>query len=188
MPLMRPWREAAPAVESDATKVDDVPLGDLKVNLEAWSVAGMEFLEASIRVKPKDEDDAKEQADKEAAVEYGTQLGQELLSKAWDGFTQLADSGATTDAAPVAAPVDAPADDRERQVQRVEQKEVTEDPELEADEPRLLLELAHDRLLVRLALVEPAPGRRPHRPGRELEAHEQDPVARIEHDGTGRLP
>ncbi|MCX5328976.1 MULTISPECIES: hypothetical protein [unclassified Streptomyces] len=43
-----------------ATKVDDVPLGDLKVNLEAWSVAGMEFLEASIRVKPKDEDDAKE--------------------------------------------------------------------------------------------------------------------------------
>ncbi|KKD05684.1 hypothetical protein [Streptomyces sp. WM6386] len=43
-----------------ATKVDDVALDDLKVNLEAWSVAGMEFLEASIRVKPKDEDDAKE--------------------------------------------------------------------------------------------------------------------------------
>ncbi|ELP62158.1 hypothetical protein ACKI1I_28830 [Streptomyces turgidiscabies] len=41
-----------------ATKVDDVPLGDLKVDLEAWSVAGLEFLETSIRVKPKDEDDA----------------------------------------------------------------------------------------------------------------------------------
>lgn len=59
----------APAVRFDglvalgpilATKVDDVPLGDLKVNLEAWSVAGMEFLEASIRVRPKDEDDAEE--------------------------------------------------------------------------------------------------------------------------------
>ncbi|NNN30165.1 hypothetical protein HLK59_07275 [Streptomyces sp. S3(2020)] len=43
-----------------ATKVDDVPLDDLEVNLEAWRVAGMEFLEASIRVKPKDEDDAEE--------------------------------------------------------------------------------------------------------------------------------
>ncbi|WP_039931706.1 hypothetical protein [Streptomyces viridochromogenes] len=41
-----------------STKVDDVPLDDLEVDLEAWSVAGLEFLEASIRVKPKDEDDA----------------------------------------------------------------------------------------------------------------------------------
>ncbi|MGW1615962.1 hypothetical protein ACWCQZ_42250 [Streptomyces sp. NPDC002285] len=39
-------------------KFDDVPLGDLDVDLEAWSVAGLDFLEASIRVKPKDEDDA----------------------------------------------------------------------------------------------------------------------------------
>ncbi|GAA4335578.1 hypothetical protein GCM10023086_68170 [Streptomyces venetus] len=48
-----------------STKVDDVPLDDLEVDLEAWSVAGMDFLEASIRVKPKDEDDA-EKLDKRA--------------------------------------------------------------------------------------------------------------------------
>lgn len=40
-----------------STKFDDVPLDDLKVDLETWSVAGLEFLEASIRVKPKDGDD-----------------------------------------------------------------------------------------------------------------------------------
>lgn len=43
-----------------STKAEDVPLGDLDVDLEAWSVAGLEFLEASIRVKPKDSDDAEE--------------------------------------------------------------------------------------------------------------------------------
>ncbi|MGX1267156.1 hypothetical protein [Streptomyces phaeoluteigriseus] len=40
-----------------STKTDDVPLDDLKVDLEAWSVTGLEFLEVSIRLKPKDGDD-----------------------------------------------------------------------------------------------------------------------------------
>jgi len=62
-------RACAPAVRLDglvalgpvfSTKVDDVVLDDLDVNLEAWSVAGLEFLEASIRVKPKDGDDTEE--------------------------------------------------------------------------------------------------------------------------------
>ncbi|MFJ7073481.1 hypothetical protein [Streptomyces sp. NPDC098781] len=43
-----------------STKFDDVPLDGLDVDLEAWSVAGLDFLEASIRVKPKDEDNAEE--------------------------------------------------------------------------------------------------------------------------------
>ncbi|MET9730577.1 hypothetical protein ABZZ79_07930 [Streptomyces sp. NPDC006458] len=43
-----------------ATRFDDVPLDDLEGNLEAWSVAGLEFLECSIRVKPKEDDDAEE--------------------------------------------------------------------------------------------------------------------------------
>ncbi|MFE5942793.1 hypothetical protein [Streptomyces sp. NPDC056480] len=37
-----------------STKADDVALGDLEVDLEAWRVAGLQFLEASTRVKPKD--------------------------------------------------------------------------------------------------------------------------------------
>ncbi|MEU9701030.1 hypothetical protein [Streptomyces sp. NPDC047981] len=41
-----------------ATKIEDVALDDLEVDLEAWSVTDLEFLEASIRVKPKDDDDA----------------------------------------------------------------------------------------------------------------------------------
>ncbi|GGX56915.1 hypothetical protein [Streptomyces chartreusis] len=45
-----------------STKFDDVPLDDLDVDLEAWSVAGLGFLEASIRVKPKDGDNAEELA------------------------------------------------------------------------------------------------------------------------------
>ncbi|WP_406011109.1 hypothetical protein OG440_36955 [Streptomyces sp. NBC_00637] len=62
-------RACAPTVPFDglvalgpihSTKADDVPLDDLEVDLEAWSVAGLEFLEASIRVKPKAEDDAEE--------------------------------------------------------------------------------------------------------------------------------
>lgn len=40
-----------------STKIEDVPLDDLKADLEVWSVTGLEFLEVSIRVKPKDEDD-----------------------------------------------------------------------------------------------------------------------------------
>ncbi|MER6288495.1 hypothetical protein [Streptomyces sviceus] len=40
-----------------ATKIEDVPLDDLKADLEVWSVTGLEFLEVSIRVKPKDQDD-----------------------------------------------------------------------------------------------------------------------------------
>ncbi|NUS26657.1 MAG: hypothetical protein HOV92_20850 [Streptomyces sp.] len=47
-----------------ATKVEDVALDGLKVNLEAWSVAGLDFLEVSIRVKPKDNDDAEELAER----------------------------------------------------------------------------------------------------------------------------
>ncbi|MFF0429541.1 hypothetical protein ACFYUJ_34845 [Streptomyces sp. NPDC004520] len=62
-------RACAPAVPFDglvalgpvlSTKADKVQLDDLDVTLEVWSVAGMEFLEASIRVKPKDKDDAEE--------------------------------------------------------------------------------------------------------------------------------
>ncbi|SNX55703.1 hypothetical protein SAMN06272735_0129 [Streptomyces sp. TLI_55] len=62
-------RTCAPSVPFDglvalgpilATKVEDVALDDLKVSLEAWSVAGLEFLEASIRVKPKEKDEVKE--------------------------------------------------------------------------------------------------------------------------------
>ncbi|MEG3627103.1 hypothetical protein [Streptomyces poriticola] len=56
----------APAVRLDglvalgpvrSTRADDVPLEDLEVDLEVWSVTGLDFLEASVRVKPKDEDD-----------------------------------------------------------------------------------------------------------------------------------
>ncbi|MEV5491668.1 hypothetical protein AB0L47_27360 [Streptomyces bobili] len=66
-----------------ATKVDDVPLEDLKVDLEAWSAAGLNFLEASIRVKPKagdDEEEFKERAERqlrkleEAVLERGVML------------------------------------------------------------------------------------------------------------------
>jgi hypothetical protein len=41
-----------------SAKADDVPLDDLEVDLETWSAVGLEFLEVSLRVKPKDEDDA----------------------------------------------------------------------------------------------------------------------------------
>ncbi|MGW0778342.1 hypothetical protein ACWD01_33030 [Streptomyces sp. NPDC002835] len=43
-----------------STKVEDVALDDLEVNLEVWSGAGLEFLEVSSRAKPKDGDDAEE--------------------------------------------------------------------------------------------------------------------------------
>ncbi|MET9411788.1 hypothetical protein ABZX90_39605 [Streptomyces sp. NPDC002935] len=101
----------APAVRLDglvalgpilSTKVDDVPLGDLDVNLEAWSVAGLEFLEASIRVKPKDEDDAQEftaraerkQRKLEDAVrERGVTLSEHPESKTRRVLTALAEAG-----------------------------------------------------------------------------------------------
>ncbi|MGV9558850.1 hypothetical protein [Streptomyces sp. NPDC003522] len=41
-----------------SAKAEDVRLDDLEVDLETWSAAGLEFLEVSLRVKPKDEDDA----------------------------------------------------------------------------------------------------------------------------------
>ncbi|MFJ2932506.1 hypothetical protein ACIO8G_07035 [Streptomyces sp. NPDC087219] len=43
-----------------STKAADVALGDLEVDLEAWRVAGLEFLEVSTRVKPKDGESAEE--------------------------------------------------------------------------------------------------------------------------------
>ncbi|SED98655.1 hypothetical protein [Streptomyces sp. TLI_105] len=66
-----------------STKVDGVPLDDLEVDLEAWSAVGLDFLEASIRVKPKvgdDEEEFKERAERklrkleEALLERGVTL------------------------------------------------------------------------------------------------------------------
>ncbi|MET9762703.1 hypothetical protein ABZ016_27290 [Streptomyces sp. NPDC006372] len=82
-----------------STKADDVPLDDLDVDLEAWSVAGLDFLEVSIRVKPKDEDDAEkldERAERkqrklEAAVrERGVVLSEHPESKTQRVLTALA--------------------------------------------------------------------------------------------------
>ena len=59
-------------------------------------------------------------------------------------------------------------------------------PDLDLDEPDLLRELAPDRLLGALALLDPAARRRPERlPVGKLEAHEQDAVVRVEHDRAG---
>lgn len=100
----------APAVRLDglvalgpilSTKADDVPLDDLSVDLEAWSVAGMEFLEASIRVKPKDEDDndaekftaraeRKQRKLVEAVRERGVTLSEHPENKTWRVLTALA--------------------------------------------------------------------------------------------------
>jgi hypothetical protein len=52
----------------------------------------------------------------------------------------------------------------------------------------LLLELAAQRLRIRLTRVDAAAGRRPARPVRELEAHEQHPLVRIDDDGADRVP
>ncbi|WP_189716836.1 hypothetical protein [Streptomyces phaeofaciens] len=85
-----------------STKVDDVPLGDLEVDLEAWSVAGLEFLEASIRVKPKDEDDAEEFAARaerkqrklrDAVTERGVTLSEDPESKTRRVLLALAGAG-----------------------------------------------------------------------------------------------
>ncbi|WP_328876300.1 hypothetical protein OHT76_43090 [Streptomyces sp. NBC_00287] len=43
-----------------SARARDVSLGDLEVNLETWSAAELDFLEASIRVKPKNGENADE--------------------------------------------------------------------------------------------------------------------------------
>ncbi|MFE7161006.1 hypothetical protein [Streptomyces sp. NPDC057636] len=85
-----------------STKADDVALEDLDVDLEAWSVAGLEFLEVSIRVKPKDGDDAAEftaRAERkqrklaEAVRERGVALSEHPESKTRRVLTALAEAG-----------------------------------------------------------------------------------------------
>ncbi|MFE7278090.1 hypothetical protein [Streptomyces sp. NPDC057623] len=101
----------APAVTLDglvalgpilSMKADDVPLDDLDVDLETWSAAGLDFLEASIRVKPKDEDDAEEftaraerkQRKLEDAVrERGVSLSEHPENKTRRILTALAEAG-----------------------------------------------------------------------------------------------
>ncbi|GGT09757.1 hypothetical protein GCM10010222_59650 [Streptomyces tanashiensis] len=82
-----------------STKVDDVPLDDLEVDLEAWSAAGLHFLEASIRVKPKDGDDAEEFEERaerklrkleEAVLARGVTLSEVADSKTQRVLTALA--------------------------------------------------------------------------------------------------
>ena len=62
----------------------------------------------------------------------------------------------------------------------------TSRPDLDSGQPRLLLELAPKRLLGGLARLDPSARRRPERPARELEADEQDPVVRVDHDRPRR--
>ncbi|MEU6273321.1 hypothetical protein ABZ871_13085 [Streptomyces populi] len=85
-----------------STKFDDVQLDDLDVDLEAWSVAGLDFLEGSIRVKPKDEDDLgklteraerKQRKLEEAVRERGVTLSEHPESKTRRVLTALAGSG-----------------------------------------------------------------------------------------------
>ncbi|WP_406065393.1 hypothetical protein OG462_39115 [Streptomyces sp. NBC_01077] len=85
-----------------STKADDVALDDLKVDLEAWRVAGLEFLEASIRVKPKDGENAEEltaRAERkqrkleEAVRERGVTLSELPESKTRRVLTALAEAG-----------------------------------------------------------------------------------------------
>ncbi|MCX4539217.1 hypothetical protein [Streptomyces sp. NBC_01565] len=101
----------APAVSLDglvalgpilSTKADDVALGDLEVDLEAWRVAGLEFLEASIRVKPKDGENAgeltaraerKQRKLEEAVRERGVTLSELAESKTRRVLTALAEAG-----------------------------------------------------------------------------------------------
>ncbi|WP_406411261.1 hypothetical protein [Streptomyces sp. NBC_01614] len=86
-----------------STKFDDVPLDDLDADLEAWSVAGLDFLEASIRVKPKDEDDVKELAAraerrqrqlKDAVRDRGVPLSEHPENKTRRILTALAEANA----------------------------------------------------------------------------------------------
>ncbi len=82
-----------------STTADDVPLDDLKVDLEAWSVTGLDFPEVSIRVKPNDDDDLetftaraeREQRKLEDAVrERGVALSEHSDSKTRRVLTALA--------------------------------------------------------------------------------------------------
>ncbi|MFD0273140.1 hypothetical protein ACFVHB_04390 [Kitasatospora sp. NPDC127111] len=99
--------ECAPSVELDglvalgpidSTKFDDLPVDDLKVDLEHWAVAGLDFLEASIRVKPKDDeeaDDFEERAERKqrklesALRERGLTISQQLDNKTRRVITAL---------------------------------------------------------------------------------------------------
>ncbi len=73
------------------------------------------------------------------------------------------------------------ADERDDVQPRPEQR-----PDLDRDQPCLLCELAPNRILGTLARLDPAAGRRPDGPRRELETDEQDAVVRVEHDRTSR--
>ncbi|PWI05339.1 hypothetical protein DIZ27_39800 [Streptomyces sp. NWU339] len=101
----------APAVRLDglvalgpilSTKVDDVPLDDLDADLEAWSVADLDFLEVSIRVKPKGEDDVekftaraerKQRKLEDAVRERGVALSEHPESKTRRVLTALTGAG-----------------------------------------------------------------------------------------------
>ncbi|MFJ2006725.1 hypothetical protein [Streptomyces chartreusis] len=73
----------------------------MDVDLDAWSAAGLDFLEASIRVKPKDEDDAEKLAERaerkqrklnEAVRERGVVLSEHLENKTRRILTALAEA------------------------------------------------------------------------------------------------
>ncbi|MBL3670948.1 hypothetical protein JL475_34380 [Streptomyces sp. M2CJ-2] len=101
----------APAVRLDglvalgpilSTKVDEVPLGGLEADLEAWSVADLNFLEVSIRVKPKGEDDVekftaraerKQRKLEDAVRERGVVLSEHPENKTRRVLTALAGAG-----------------------------------------------------------------------------------------------
>ncbi|MCX5007994.1 hypothetical protein OHB05_36055 [Streptomyces sp. NBC_00638] len=85
-----------------STKFDDVQLDGLDVDLEAWSVAGLDFLEGSIRVKPKDEDDLekltaraehKQRKLEDAMRDRGVTLSEHPESKTRRVLTTLAGAG-----------------------------------------------------------------------------------------------
>jgi pyruvate/2-oxoglutarate dehydrogenase complex dihydrolipoamide acyltransferase (E2) component len=82
-----------------STKWEDVPLAGLKVNAERWSVEGLDFLELSIRVKPKDHDSntdletraEKRQAELTAAIaDLGLQVATNIDNKTQRVLTALA--------------------------------------------------------------------------------------------------
>lgn len=88
-----------------SAKADDVPLDDLEVDLETWSAAGLEFLEVSMRVKPKDEDDAEKLTDRaerkqrkleEAVRERGVTLSENSENKTRRTLTALAQAVRTS--------------------------------------------------------------------------------------------
>jgi hypothetical protein len=82
-----------------STKWDDVPLAGMKVNAERWTVEDMDFLELSIRVKPKDHDGQsdletraeKRQAELAAAIaDLGLQVATNTDNKTQRVLTALA--------------------------------------------------------------------------------------------------